>query len=139
MDSVIPLTHPGLLHPWRRSRGSKLQKVAPGTQAGGGLMTKPQNSHLQGPLYIITPTPSFPLMRKQGPRGSRGHSHTHQHSPPQHSQPLPVSHPPAAPSSLTPPPGLLTSGSVPSVFHTLMQTQTGMQSMEDRAMSQPMP
>lgn len=47
--------------------------------------------------------------------------------------------PPAAPASLTPPPGPLTSGSVPSVFHTLMQTQTGMQSMEDRAMSQPMP
>lgn len=33
----------------------------------------------------------------------------------------------------------LTSGSVPSVFHTLMKVQSGMQSMEDRAMSQPMP
>lgn len=78
-------------------------------------------------------------IRKWGPRGSRGHTHTHQHSPPPHSQSRPVSHSSAAPPSLTPPPGPLTSGSVPSVFHTLMQTQTGMQSMEDRAMSQPMP
>lgn len=61
-----------------------------------------------------------------------------------YSQPCPVSHSPpprptSQPPSLTPPPGLLTSGSVPSAFHTLMQTQTGMQSMEDRAISQPMP
>lgn len=36
-------------------------------------------------------------------------------------------------------PGGLTSGSEPSVFHTLMKIQNGMHSMEDRAMSQPMP
>lgn len=74
-------------------------------------------------------------MRKREPRGSRGHTHA-----PSTASPAPVSHrpPPSlplSPSSLEP----LTSGSVPSVFHTLMQTQTRMQSMEDRAMSQPMP
>ena len=33
----------------------------------------------------------------------------------------------------------LTSGSVPSVFHTLMKTQSGMHSMDESAMSQPIP
>ena len=51
---------------------------------------------------LITPVAQI---RKRGPRGSWGHTHTHQHSPPPHSQSRPVSHSSAAPPSLTPPPG----------------------------------